>query len=440
MPTYSTVGRRLADGVRAATVTPALLGVIASPRLRERPYPIYRAIRGIDPVHHSALGVFVVSGHAECDAALRHPGLGNDETKADLSLLRIAALSKLLDRGNPTTPEPGPLFTLLPQLMLFRDPPDHTRLRRLVNRAFTPKRIEQLSDQIVKITDGLLDSVAERSEFDLMGDLAYPLPARVICELVGLPADEADMIVTHGQALATGLDPAPMRSAETIREADVAVDALRALLRIHIAKRRKDPQDDLLTGLVQAEEAGDRLSEDELIATVLLLLIAGHETTANLIGNGIDALLRDPAQTQRLVDDPDLAKTAVDELLRFDSPVQMTQRIALEPVRIGSKNIPKGAFVVVCLGAANRDPQVFQRPNKLDLSRSPNPHLSFSAGAHFCMGAALARLEAQIAIPALLTRYPELHRTRAGERHRASFTIRSFPHLHLGHRSPGERR
>ena len=424
----------LRQAVVTGAVTPAVVGFVASARIRRRPYLPYAALRRLDPVHRSPLGIYVVSSHAEVDAALRHPHMGNDEAKADLSLLRIAGLTKLLDR-KPPGGERGPFLTMLPELMLFRDPPDHTRLRRLVNRAFTPKRVEALNGQIERITADLIEPLRGKAEFDLMDTFAYPLPARVICELVGLPAEDAGLIIEHSRGLATGLDPSPMRTTAALLAADVAVGALGDQLRKHIADRRLVPRDDLLSGLVHAEEAGDRLSEEELVATVILLLIAGHETTANLVGNGIDALLRDPGEARRVREDESVARAAVEELLRFDSPVQITQRIALEAVELGGRVIPKGAVLILLIGAANHDPAVFAEPRRLDVSRSPNPHLSFSAGAHFCVGAALARLEAQIAVPALLRSFPGLHRTRPAQHHRPSFTIRSYEHLHLGTRT-----
>lgn len=411
-------------------VTPAVVGFVASARARERPHRAYSALRRIDPVHRSPFGFWVVTGHAEVSAALRDTDLGTDESRTDPSLLRIGPLRRLLGRSDHS--ERGPFMTIAPDLMLFRDPPDHTRLRRLVNRAFTPRRVAALEEAVTALTDELLAPLARPRRFDVMDAFAYPLPARVICALVGLPPTDHELIATHGRDLAVGLDPLP--SVEELARADRAVVALRAHLEGPIEERRARPREDLLSDLVAVAEDGDRLSADELIATVVLVLIAGHETTANLIGNSLVALDDEPEARALLADDPSVVGTGVEELLRLEAPVQITQRIPLRPVELGGHRIPTGSFVILGLAAANRDPSVFADPDRLDLRRTPNPHLSFGAGAHHCIGAALARMEARIALPALLRAVPDARVVRPLPRRRSSLTIRGFRHLWLERR------
>ena len=262
---------------------------------------------------------------------------------------------------------------------------------------------------------------------DLMTRVAYPLPARVICELLGMPPEDHSFIAAHARDLAGGLDPVP--SAAAVARADRAVGALRTHLLGVIAARRRMPADDLVSALVAACDGGDRLADDELVATLVLLLIAGHETTANLIGNAMVVLDAHPSQAAALGGGDDMADTAVDELLRFDPPVQIAQRVALAPVALGGRTVPTGAAVIVSLSAANRDPDTFADPDRLDLARSPNPHLSFGAGVHHCLGAALARAEGRIALRALTRERTRLRVARPYPRHRPSLTVRGYGHL-----------
>ena len=417
----------------AAALTPAVLGFVGSGRVRERPYGLYRVLRAADPVHRSPLGFWVVSTHADVSALLRHPDVGCDAARVDSTLLRLGPLRRVMGTtaGDPSS---GPFVDMIEQFLLFRDPPDHARLRSLVSRAFTPRRIAGLEHRVAALTDAMIAPLRGRSDFDLMGELAYPLPARVICELIGLPEEDHALIARHGPALAVGLDPSPLVAPAAMAAADVAVEELTEHLRGHVRSRRARPRDDLLSDLVRAEQDGDRLSEQELIATLVLLLVAGHETTANLIGNAVRALDRHPAQRDRLAHDPALAATAVEELLRLDPPVQLTQRITLAPIEVGGRVIPPGSIVVLLLAAANRDPAAFADPHHVDLAREANPHVSFGAGAHFCLGAALARLEGRIVLPALFRARPGLRPVRPLPRHRDSLAIRGHQRLLVGSR------
>lgn len=317
------------------------------------------------------------------------------------------------------------------KLMLFRDPPDHTRLRSLVNKAFTPRSVSRLEDRIEEIVDRQLDGLAGSGQGEFMSSFAYPVPALVICELMGLPPGDHSLIARLAPALAARLDPSPMRTPAVLAEADRAAAELSDYLAAVIARRREDPGEDLLSRLVTAEEDDNRLAHDELVSMVILLLIAGHETTANLLGNGLVALLDRPEQWNRFCRDQELDRTAVDELMRFDGPIQMTERIALDDVEVGAASIPKGSLVVLCLAAANRDPAVFDQPHSLDLARDPNPHLGFGGGAHFCIGAPLARLEARIALRAMARRLPKVKISATKLDWRPSFTIRGLRELPL---------
>jgi cytochrome P450 len=415
---------------RVVLGVPGLAAFAASPALRRNPYPLFRMARTLDPIHRSPFGIWVLTRHQDVLAAVRHPSLGNDERKADSTAIKLGPLQRLL--GRPDRPaRGGPFHEMFIQLMLFRDAPDHTRLRSLVSKAFTPKVVDAHTPRIEEMVAEQLDGLAGRQHLELMSKFAYPLPARVICELLGVPEDDVPFVISQAPALAVGFDPSPMRTAEVLVAADEATRQLTDYLKQLIVQRRKEPGTDLLSRLIAAEEEGDRLSHDELVATVLLLLIAGHETTANLIGNGLLALLRHPGQLERFRADPDLDRSAVEELLRYDGPVQMVERIALEDVELGGVTIPRGRIVVLCLGAANRDPGVFREPERLDLARDPNHHVAFSGGHHFCLGASLARVEARIALGQLVRRFPELHAATDRLRWRPSFTIRGLQELPL---------
>jgi pimeloyl-[acyl-carrier protein] synthase len=425
-----TVAGGLVQQLRDVANLPQLLAFVLFPQRRRDPYPQYRRLREAAPVYDTPFGVWLVSGHAEVTAALRHPHLGSDESKADMAVMNGKPVNRLLNKltsgGNR---HEGPFTDVFGQVMLFRDPPDHTRLRSLVSKAFTPKTVESLNERVVAMLDEILDRVDDQRHMDLMAELAYPLPARVICELLGVPAEDQHLFVHHAPALATGLDPSPMRNAATVAAADDATRAISEYLNGLIDLRRGQAGDDLLSGLIAAEEAGDRLSREELVATCLLLLIAGHETTANLIGNGMLALFGDPAQAERLREDPELDRPAIEELMRYDGPIQMAERIALEDIEMGGQSIPKGSILILLIGAANRDPDAFSQPDGLDLGRAPNPHVGFGGGSHFCIGAPLARMEARVVIPTLLRRFPNLRPVQERADWRPSFTIRGLRQL-----------
>jgi cytochrome P450 len=376
------------------------------------PYPTYHRLRSEDPVHHSPLGFWVLTRYDDVVAALRDPRLAK-EAIASFVAARFGA--------------PVPAMGLS---MLDRDPPDHTRLRGLVSKAFTPRVVEGLRPRIQEIVDGLIDRAAGRSSMDLIEEFAYPIPVVVICEMLGVPVEDHERFKGWGLDIARGLDLIWLGpDSEVGRRSVAARQALADYFRGLIAQRRAAPRNDLLSGLIAAEEAGDKLNEVELLATCILLLIAGHETTVNLIGNGTLALLRHRDQLQRLRREPALIGTAIEELLRFDGPVQRTARIPSEDVVFGGRTIAKGEMVMPFIGAADRDPAQFPDPDRLDIGRADNRHIAFGWGIHFCLGAPLARLEGQIAINTLVRRLPKLELATPEPEYRQSLTLRGLKAL-----------
>jgi pimeloyl-[acyl-carrier protein] synthase len=382
----------------------------------EDPYPTYRRLREEDPVHQSPLGFWVLTRYEDVVSSLR-----------DARMVKEPIAAFVAARFGLPAPPTGMGLS-----MLDRDPPDHTRLRGLVSKAFTPRVIEQLRPHIQGIVNRLLDKVEGEPGMDLIEQFAYPLPVIVICEMLGVPVADHERFKGWGLDIARGLDAILLPPDSPVAERSMhARHALAAYFRELIAERRAAPRDDMLSGLIAAEEAGDKLTEDELLATCILLLVAGHETTVNLIGNGTLALLRHPEQRKRLQEDPGLITTAVEELLRFDGPVQRTARIPSEDVTFGGKTIGKGEMVMPFIGAADRDPRQFPDPDRLDLGRTDNRHIAFGWGIHFCIGAPLARVEGQIAINTLLKRQPKLA-LAATPQHRQSLTLRGLTTLPVG--------
>ena len=383
------------------------------PEFHSNPYPFYRALREEDPVHQSPLGFWVCTRYDDAVMILRDPRFGRE------------GMAKRMEARLGLTQD-----TSRARDMLFQDPPDHTRLRALVSRAFTPRVVEVMRPHIQEIVDGLLDRVDGARAMDVIEDLAYPLPVTVICEMLGVPAADQDIFKSWSTDIARSLDAAilPADSDAIPRGRDARL-GLADYFRSLIATRRKDPKPDLLSALIAAEEEGNKLSEGELVSTCMLLLIAGHETTVNLIGNGLLALLQHPDQLRALRDDPGLIQTGVEELLRFDGPVQRTGRMTTAEVEIGDKRIPRDSVVVSVIGAANRDPKQFADPDRLDVSRKDNRHIAFGFGIHFCLGAPLARLEGQIALGTLLRRMPKLALVSDVPEWRESSTLRGLKSL-----------
>lgn len=315
------------------------------------------------------------------------------------------------------------------QSMLFMDPPDHTRLRGLVARAFTPRRIEELRGATQAIASELADGLAARGpQAELIEAFAYPLPVRVICALLGVPPADEAIFTQWSRAIARGLDPSILRSPELDVQIDRNRQELRAYLSDLLVARRKVPGDDLLSAMAAVDVDGDRISSGEVLALAVLLLVAGHETTVNLIGNGMLALLRAPDQLAKLRQSPELIAPAVDELLRFDGPVQITQRVVLEDIEAAGCPVKAGDEILLILGAANRDPAVFADPHTLDVTRDARRHVAFGGGIHHCLGAVLARMEGQIAFQTLLDRFSQIELAGTPVR-RPTFTLRGLESL-----------
>jgi cytochrome P450 len=388
------------------------------PAFRVDPYPLYQRLREENPIHPGPIGGLVLTRHADCLHVLRHPAASSDERKGDLfrAMEEAGEVDRELADNRP---------------FLFLDPPDHTRLRRLVTKAFTPRTVERLRPRVQALVDELLDAVVPTGSIELIEDLAYPLPVQVISELLGVPPEDHERFKGWSRDLARGLDPDFILPPEVLERRKEAIDAFSAYFLELIAERRRAPQDDLLSALVAAEDEGDRLTEQELLSTCTLLLVAGHETTVNLIANGALALLRHPDQLRRLREDPSVDRSAVDELLRFDAPVQMTGRVALEDIELDGATLEKGTFGLLLLASANRDPAAFPAPDRLDLGRTDNHHLSFGFGTHFCLGAPLARLEGEVALTTLVRRCPDLALATDTPRYKDNLILRGLEALPL---------
>lgn len=362
------------------------------------PYPVYAELRERHPViYNDETNQWLVSRYADVNALLRDRRLGR-------TYLHLASHT---DFGRPEPPDwQAPFHGLVHDGMLDREPPDHTRLRRLVSRAFTPRTVESLREPIQAIVDGLIDAIADEDEVDLIGRIAEPLPVTVIAELLGVPRSDRHLLRPWSAdiCLMYELNPPEESAHRAVRASVEFSDYLRRLAR----ERRERPRDDLISGLAQVLDEGDRLTEDELVGTCVLLLNAGHEASVNLAGNAWWALFRHPEELARLRADHSLVPGAIEELMRFDTPLQMFERWVLEEVEVGGIRLSPGQEVALLFGSANRDPAIFDRPDELELGRQQNPHISFGAGIHFCLGAPLARLELGILFTTMLQRLPRM--------------------------------
>jgi pimeloyl-[acyl-carrier protein] synthase len=381
-----------------AASDPLSLSNLLRPEIRANPYPFYARIRDEDPVHwDEAMGFWVIARYADVSSIYR-------DARFSRAMGLAGAFQRLPEAERERT---KPLYDSFSKTMPYTDPPYHTRLRGLANKAFTPHVVERMRPHIQKLLDGLLDGVQANGRMDVMRDVADVLPATVIMEMLGLPLEQRAQFKEWSDDVFGTLgvvrhDPQVM---------DKGLDGLEqgtSFLRTIHDQVLEEPKDDLFTALALAAEEGSRLSHEELYANVIVLLAAGHETTTNLIGNGTLALLRHPDQMQKLRDDPALIGNAVEEILRYDNSVQVTYRVAAEDVELGAKTIRRGQIVNLLLGAANHDPAHFPDPDRLDITRSVSHQIAFGAGIHYCLGSPLARLEGQIAFNTFLQRFPNL--------------------------------
>jgi cytochrome P450 len=387
-----------------------------TPRVYLNPYPKYVELRAKDPVHWSPLlESWIVTRYADADAILRDfKRFSNDP------------------RNHRTSRPPTPIENPGGFSMLFFDPPDHTRLRSLVSKAFSPVAIAALAPRIRGIVDELLDQISDPGRFDLIDALAYPLPVIVMAEMLGIPAGDRAQFKSWSDRRARILEPT-IRP-EEIEDANRATYELDDYFRTIIAERRVAPRNDLISVLLETQDGNEKLTQDEMLVMLRLLLIAGNETTTNLIGNGMLALLRNPDQLQLLRDQPALMENAVEELLRFDTPVQLDRRFARVDLEIGGKSIRTGQAITLVLGAANHDPAVFPEPGRLDLTRRNASHVSLGRGVHHCLGAPLARLEARVAFTAVLERFADLQLMTATPDFRDNVVLRGLRTLPMAAR------
>jgi cytochrome P450 len=380
------------------------------------PYPFYRRLREQAPVFKAEQGYWLLARYEDVAFSLRDKRFGKDFAG---TIRRRYGEDRMRE----------PTIANLSRTMLVLDPPDHTRLRSLVTKAFTARRVADMRPRIRRLVDQQLDRVVDRGGMDVVRDLAHRLPVIVICDMLGIPEEHRAAFLAGSNVSGRILDPVPM-TREELDHANAMTEAGNTYFDQLCELRRREPQDDLTTELVRAEEAGDRLSTEELRSNIGLLFGAGHETTTNLIGNGLLALHRSPDQWQRLKEDPSLIPSAVEELLRFDSSVQMTGRVTNTEIEVGGVSIPAGESIIMLLGAANRDPAQYADPDRLDVGRENVRPMSFGGGIHHCLGAQLARLEAELVFTALVERLPALELPEKGHPDwRRNFTLRGLNKL-----------
>ena len=393
-------------------------GVIYNPLsagVIDDPYPTYRRLQQRDPAHWSPLlNAWIFSRYEDTDEVLR------DQDRFEKN--EEDPLERRRELGMPDDPEFVSKIS-----MLFLNPPDHTRLRSLVSKAFTPRAVAALEPRIRELAHELLDGAGGEPQFDMMDVLAYPLPTIVISEMLGIPAEDRAQFKEWSDALARQIEPNISHTES--RAAWAAAAELDAYFGRIIEQRRTEPSDDMISALIAAENEGDQLDHEELIVMLRLLLVAGNETTTNLVGNGLLALLQHPEQLALLREDPELMPKAVEEFLRFDSPVQLDARSAAHDTRLGGRQISAGQTLIVLIGAANHDPATFPNPERLDITREHASNISFGRGIHHCLGAPLARLEGQIAFETLLERYEDLRLASSRPKHRPNIILRGLAEL-----------
>ena len=394
---------------------------VFSDEILQDPYPTYARLLEEGPLHYVDVGskwaVWSVFSHAECSAMAKDPRCSAKRAQQQLLALPLSRQAEFSE-----------LARMLGLWLIFMDPPEHTRLRKLLNKGFSPAAIEALRPQVEAIVDRMLKPLEHGSEVELMREFANPMPVRIICEMLGIPQELNETFVNWSRAIAL-FRGSPDRTVEQAKAAQDALIELTEFFRNTVAERKRNKGNDLISLLIDIEEEGEVLTEEELYAQCIALLFAGHETTRNLIGNGMYTLLKHPQETAELRENPDMIRTTVEELLRYESPVQFTARVLKEDIEICGQRIPRRWTILCMLGAANRDPKRFKEPNKLDLKRLNNQHLAFSAGPHACIGGQLARLEGQIAIQNLVQRFPNMKLTGPKPEWASTFGFRGLKSL-----------
>lgn len=400
--------------------TVSLMDMMKDPTVREDPYPTYARLRAMGPVLPLDYGGWLLTRHAEVSSVLRDARFSSN-ARHQVNYEQFVELAQAVGLSD--------LLELFGRVMLFADPPDHTRLRRIVGKAFTVRAVEEMRPRIAAIVEQMLDLVSENGGTELVEALAFPLPVTVISDMLGVPAEDHQRLREWTREAVKALDP--IDDPTVLFPAAEGIRAMRAYFDELVVLRRRSPGSDLLSALIAAEDDGDRLSHEELLDTAVLLFGAGHETTVNLITGGALNLLRHPSQLDRLRDDPSLIKTGIEELLRFGPPVQITARTATVDAEVAGQSVGKGTEVITVIGAANRDPQVFDDPEQLDIGRIENPHIAFGGGIHHCLGALLARIEGQEALGQLIQRFPNLALTGPDIEWKPTSTIRGPKQLEL---------
>ncbi len=396
-----------------------LLNLVLTPAGQDDPAPWYKKLRDEFPVFTSSTGAIFLTRYEDCRAVLRDNRFGNSDRRGSSgSMFAVEEAAdikeyreEIMKRRREGT-----------RSLLFLNPPDHTRLRGLVSRAFTPRRIDGMRESIIELTEECLDNLADRGEADAIDILGY-LPVNVIGELVGVPREDWSHFRQLVTVATANIEPAA--TLDELKAATVAFEEMWTYFRALVAERRGHPRQDLISALLEVEEAGDRLSEDELISTTILLFSAGMETTQNLIGNGLGALFKNPEQQDRLWNEPALVASAVEEMLRWDSPVLLDGRTALEPAEVAGHHVEAGQGVITLLGAANRDPDQFSDPDQFDIARNEGPPLSFASGIHYCLGANLARAEGQEIFAGLIRRFSRVDQAGPLDQ-RGRLTLRGY--------------
>lgn len=389
------------------------------------PFPLYAELRERAPIHRNDMGFWVVARHTDCKAILRDRRSSSDTMNAN-----VAGGGAPEHFRRPITEE-HPMAAGIVEMrpFLFRDPPDHERLRGLVAKAFTPKMIESLRNRTQQVVDELLDAAMDANTVDLLNDFAYPLPVQIICDLLGVPVEDQERFGRWSKALTRGLDPDFLLTDEVIDARGTAVAQFAQYFFELLAERKRSPREDLLSRLAQVEEQGAVLDETEILSTCILLLVAGHETIANLISGGMLALLCQPDQLERYRNDPSVRRSAFEEMLRYVSPIQLVTRVFTEDCRFGGVEFVAGDFAILLIASANHDPAEFEDAEHFDITRTPNGHLGLGLGIHHCLGGPLARMETEVALGTLVRRAPRLALATDEVTYRANVILRGVEAL-----------